>query len=271
MRLYYLVLVLLAGIACNKEAALTPEPIPPVYTLPQGNHDYDDTIVAWYKKYNTFILYKFTQLDYAYNYYDKKPDSAFNANPAYVASTLRFIREELLEVYPEAFLKTTLPYKILLASYIGSGTTRSATGFSASSNMLAIGWADSTLAQKTPAQRKQLRGWLHRAYMERTFRTDNTIIPDAFKALAPPAYGQVLPAKLLEEGIVEPYTNALNVATDFLAYIEVITSHTKEELEAGVLSSRVDVKGLIRKKYDVVIATFLNKYQIDLQAIGNRP
>ena len=77
--------------------------------------------------------------------------------------------------------------------------------------------------------------------------------------------------KLLEEGIVEPYTNALNVATDFLAYIEVITSHTKEELEAGVLSSRVDVKGLIRKKYDVVIATFLNKYQIDLQAIGNRP
>lgn len=270
MRLYFLI-VLLVGIACNKEAALTPDPVQPLYTLPQGNHEYDDTIVAWYKKYNTFVLYKFTQLDYAYNYSDKKTDSAFNANPAYVASTLQYIREELLDVYPEAFLKTTLPYKILLASYIGAGNTRSATGFSATSSMLAIGWADSTLSKKTPAERKQMRGWLHRSYMERVVRTDGTIVPDAFKALAPPSYGQVPPARLLAEGIVEPYNNQLNVATDFLAFIQLITSHTKDELEAGVLRSQVDEKGLIRKKYDVVVSTFLNRYQVDLQAIGNRP
>jgi hypothetical protein len=257
--------------ACGKEAALTPDPITVRYTLPQGNHDYDDTIVAWYKQYNTFILYKFSQLDYAYNYTDIKTDTAFAANPAYIPASLQLLRNEILNNYPDAFLKTTMPYKILLAAYIGKNNSRSTTGFSTTSSMLAIGWADSTLALKTPAELKQIRGWLHRAYMERLFRTGNLPIPAAFSALAPVSYQPITAANMYSFGMLEPNDGSMNVTTDFLKYIELLTSHSKEELEADLWSSRVDVKGLIRKKSEVVIAHFLNTYRIDLAAIGGKP
>ncbi|SEW51077.1 hypothetical protein [Chitinophaga arvensicola] len=270
MRLYYLLIIPFLLTACGKEAALTPDPVMPMYTLPQGNQVYDDTIVAWYKQYNTYVLYKFTQLDYAYNYTEIRKDSAFSANPAYIAASLKFLRTEILNTYPDAFLKATMPYKILLASWIGGNGKRSVTGFATTSSMLAMGWVDSTLTQKTPAELKLVRGWLHRAYMECAFRTGYLTIPDAFKLLAPRSYQPVEASNMYSFGMLEPNDGNMNVVTDFLKYIELLTSQSKADLEAGLWSKRVDVNGLIRKKSAVVLAHFLNNYQIDLQAIGGR-
>jgi hypothetical protein len=58
---------------------------------------------------------------------------------------------------------------------------------------------------------------------------------------------------------------------DWIAFMTVIVSKTYAELTApgGVLHSGFDTKGMIRKKYDIMVAYFLSAYGVDLQAIGN--
>lgn len=271
MKLYYLLAVVTILFACNKEAALTADPVKPRYTLPQGNHSYDDTIMDLYRKYGTYILYKFSQEDYTYDYTTTKKDSAINANAAYIGTALRFFKTQLLDLYPESFIQKTMPFKILLASYIGSGDTRSPKGFTSGNSMLAIGWADSTLAQKTPAELKQLRSWMHRYYLERAYRVKSIKAPDAFVALAPRLYGDVTEENKYSLGVLVTNGSGMNLGVDFMAYIETITGNTKAQLEAGVLSPQIDTRGLIKKKYDIVINYFLAEFNVDLQAIGELP
>ncbi|WP_295117398.1 hypothetical protein [uncultured Chitinophaga sp.] len=271
MRLYFLMIISVVMLSCNKEAALTPSDFGKLYTLPQGNNSYDDSIMACYNKYQTYILYKFTQQDYVYNYIELKTDSAFVANPLYISAALRFLHTELLNVYPESFLQKTMPFKILLAAYLGSGTNRNPKGFASTISMLAIGWADSALAQKTPAELKLLRGYMHRYYNERAYRVDLVKVPAEFAALAPALYGSVNAANKYSLGVLDPHGNDLNLASDFLSYIEVITSQSKAQLEAGILRPAVDTKGLIRKKYNIVLNYFQTGFGVDLQAIGERP
>lgn len=274
MRRYYLLLafILTALMACRKEAVLTSPAEVPGYTLPQGNHSYDDSIVQFYRKYNCYMLYRFTHTDFAYNYTNMREDSAFNANPAYIGNTLRFVYEQLILQYPEAFLQKTLPFKILLASYIGSGPSRDAAGFASTISTLTVGWADSTLLNKTPAEIKQLRGQLHRFYMERAYRVKSIDVPMAFLELAPFDYTSSTAANKYSMGIIGNTTGQpMNVIVDFLDYIEVITSHSKAELEATLFSPAVDTKGLIKRKYEVVTNYFTNNFGTDLQAVGNRP
>lgn len=60
-----------------------------------------------------------------------------------------------------------------------------------------------------------------------------------------------------------------NVTWDFLCFINAITGQTKAELEATILSPAVDVKGLVRQKYDGLIRYYKTTYGVDLQAIGD--
>lgn len=272
MRIYFLVAILAIVTACNKEAALTPDPVQPMYTLPQGNHSYDDSIVAFHKKYDSYILYKFTQYDYAYNYIDKRTDSAFVADPASIPLALQFLKQHLFSFYPDAFLMKTMPFKILLASSISKNGIPSVPAMAASNSMLAFGYANSTLAQKTPAETKQLRAWLNRAYMERALRVGAINIPPDFMVPIP-GYKNLQEYNKYAAGVVEPINEKLNVVTDLLGFIELATGHTYDELTSPghPLSPNVDVNGQVKRRYSIMISYFQNMYGVDLQAIGNTP
>ncbi len=63
---YMLLLAVLAlcFTACNyDEDELEPSNELTSYQLPQGNHDYDQTIVDFYKNYGVYLLYDFTEKD----------------------------------------------------------------------------------------------------------------------------------------------------------------------------------------------------------------
>lgn len=271
MRYYLLIMTAAVLLACNKEAKLTPSEPESVQLLPQGNQSYDDSIMTAYNKYATFILYRFTQADYNYNHIDKRRDSAFNANPAYISPVLRFVHEHLFNVFPESFLKKTMPYRILLASYIGGENTRSPINFGSTYAALTIGWADSTfLQQTTPAQINMLRSNLIRYYMERAFRAGAIVVPDAFKMLAPPSYRQVNSITLKNQhGIIEPTGTLLSEGTDYLGYIEAISTRTKADIESTYFSPGVDTKGNYKRKYIIIVNYFKDEFGMDLQAIGD--
>ncbi|MBC9932830.1 hypothetical protein [Chitinophaga qingshengii] len=273
MKIYHVLLA--AGIACtacNKSAKLEPSPQKPFYTLPQGNHSYDDTIVAFHKKYDTYILYKFSQDDYAYDYTNKRADTAYEANPAYIGASIRFFYDQLLNIYPEKFVQATMPLKIFLASGIGAKGIMNPRGFTATRSMLAIGWANDALPGKTPAEIKRMRGQLHRYYIERAFRANIVAIPNAFIALTPSkSYEGITPSERLNNAIVDTEEGTMSLTKDFLGYIEMITGKTKAELDATLLSPVVDRTGLIKQKYEIVLTYFRNDFGIDLQSVGEQP
>jgi hypothetical protein len=267
--------------SCHKEASPVPDKVPDFYTLPQGNQPYDDSIVAFHQKYGSYILYKFTQRDltYSYNYY--LPVTYGPANPAWIKNTLAYFRSECLDFYPESFLQKTMPFKIMLAAYFDSSYVlgevitpmgRALTGFCATRGTLGIGWTDSTLSQQSPARLKQLRGFLHRSYMQQAVLSGAIEIPAAFKKYSPDSYlpfGGNEPAGGMIEGISAALGKDANVVWDFSCYICAITGHTKAELDATILNPAYDTKGLIQLKYNAVINFYRDNYGVDLQAVGN--
>ena len=58
-----LVLLSLFSACADDSPALTPSGIKTGYVVPQGTNDYDKTIVDFYKKYGSYLLYKFTGKD----------------------------------------------------------------------------------------------------------------------------------------------------------------------------------------------------------------
>ncbi len=111
---------------------------------------------------------------------------------------------------------------------------------------------------------------MHRSYMHRAISGGSLRIPDDFAALYPSFTG-LTEANKLEKGLLEyPPNNLKDLVRDFVSYVDAITSQTTAELEAGILRPQADKKGLVRKKYNIVLRYF-QEYGVDLAAIGNTP
>jgi hypothetical protein len=275
MKSYLIPILIILLAACQKEPGLKPPaPFEKPYQLPQGNAPVDATIMTIYNQYGCYVLYRFTQEDYAYDYSYVSKDTAFPANPKYIDTALNFFRQQLMAVYPESFLRNTMPYKILLASHINNWTTgsvssRNKDGFDSNRSTLTLGWADSALVLKTPAETRKLRGLMHCYYWERAYKVGRIEVPPAFIASAP-IYAQVNSANRYANGVVSnEYGLALNLGYDLIAYVSMITGNSLQELEASYFLPSVDSKGLIRKRYNYIVDYYKNEFGIDLQAIGN--
>jgi hypothetical protein len=285
-------LLLLTGIfACKREAAPAPSGDKYGYQLPQGNHPYDDAIVAFYKKYHCYILYKYTPVDFKYAITTSLGDTSWLPDPADVQPALNFLLQECLQLYPDSFLYQVLPYRILLPSRIDSlvriaeygmpiiSKYVSGVGFATTDYMMAFGWANHQLPQQTPAQLKMLRGWLHQNLWKRAYNAQQLEMPDSF-ALYSPDYISMpnednfnFYAVGLVARIHDAYkmNNPYCLGRDFTDFIAAITSKSAAEWESTLLSPAVDVSGLIKVKRGIVLRYYQRKYGIDLQAIGNRP
>ena len=110
-------------------ATADPENVYSEYTLPQGNHDYDEQIMRYYEKYGVLTLYKFRDKDFwwnstsdiRWNYIPEsnRTEAGYEALPAdtlYVKEQLGLLENKFFTYYPDSLLKRTLPQKFLLAS-----------------------------------------------------------------------------------------------------------------------------------------------------------
>lgn len=139
---------------------------------------------------------------------------------------------------------------------------------------MAIGWADSTLQQRTPDQLRQTKGYMNRCYFQQALLSGALAIPDVFMKLGPAGGYQLVNGYQPEKGIIEAPSSEDNgrlasATWDFLCYINAITGHTKAELDATILSPSVDVNRKIQEKYNALINYYKTQHGVDLQAIGN--
>lgn len=287
------VLVAFLVTGCKKESALTPSPEPEnVYgdpTLPQGNHPYDATILDMFKKYKTLFLYKYEQKDIMYNvtwWIGGRYDAAANktmagyfdvpADENYVDEQLDLIDETLLKYYPESLLKAGLPQKVFLLdsfynTWSGSGTPtynlRTMFDTYKGGDFFLVTWAGSRINSITAPQKYAVKSQLNSLFLAYA-HTKNAVKRQAeFTALTD--YSLVDYWTAYEQGVID-YSRA-GIEEDWDVFMETIVSNSYASLTApgGLLHPSVDVNGLIKKKYDIVISYFQNTFGIDLQAIGN--
>lgn len=260
----------------KKEAALTPTDIEVQYKLPQGNHDYDPTLVELNQKYGTFFLYKFSTIDFGATPVYSSSNFGNNyavdiADEAYVGKVLTFVQKNWLNYYSESFLKANLPFKVLLGQNLRSKASATTTYTVLSSyNHITLNNFSAAFDAMTDAQKKTYVNNLHAEFFNFIFNRGKLDIPAEFATVtnytlagsATAYYAQGYVSLAVSFG-----DNKLN--KDFLSYIALITSKTKAELDASILKSTTDTAGLIKKKYDIIINYYKTKYNIDLQAIGN--
>ena len=285
--------------ACNEEEALTPTERPEFgYSVPQGDHDYDDRIVDWNERCNTFILYKFNLKELywqvtSWSEPQKTPEGDTYPQPYknsgirgavadenYVGQQLDLLETQFLDFYPDTTLRRCLPLKLLLCSELMWVVTSGAetpynvyNGF----DYLAFNWGNEAILTMTDEEKNVFKNEVNMAFLERILRNGKIIIPVEF--MEGTNYEErPTTSNMYELGFVSTDRDELEVS-DYLNYMKAVVSTPYDVLIAepedgdtsfkGILHEKKDVNGHILRKYTVMIEAFKNNYGIDLQAIGN--
>ena len=279
-------------IGCWDEGELKPTPEPELiygkYSLPQGDHDYDDDIVAFYKKYSSLILYKFTSKDFGWSptgnvawdiakdtvYDEYNQGNKWNAIPAneqYVGNQLELLRKKFLNYLPDTFLYL-LPQKILLCSTIERLPTH--LGYEPTPDQceafnvylgyfhMAVSCGNENILTMTAEERNQFKKDVCGAYFENVLVSLDK--PQEFFMISSYRTETTENEELLhEEGFLNS-DGMGNTNKDWLSYVKLAIENPIDEL-TGLLSQYEK----IREKYMIMVEFFKDRYRFDIQAIGN--
>lgn len=297
MKLHLIYLFILAAcmLACDDENGLTPTETPEFgYSVPQGEHDYDDRIVDWNERCNTFILYKFDLKEVFWDvtgWKESEPTPEGSSKPYtqgwvadvadedYVGEQLYLIETLFLNFYPDSTLRRCLPLKLLLCKEFG---LRSPDGKFTPYNVqsgydyLAFNWGSEEVLTFTNIQKNTFKYEVNNTFLTRLLN-NGKIVEDADFYEGMNYENKVTNTNMYERGFIKSGTKQEN---DVEIYISAIIQTPYEELIAeptndkdysnrGILNAKKDVNGYIRKKYDILVNKFKENYGIDLQAIGN--
>jgi len=293
--------------SCKKdEDALTPSGIVDGYILPQGNNAFDNTIVDYYNKYNTYVLYKFDREDIYWTptgytiptltgtSWSSGHEVAM-AEEAYIPAQLELLKSNLFDLYPEKFLKKFLPAKILLCSKVDS----IATGYNATFqpvklqksigaysyyNTICVNYGNSTVTTLTAADKTAFRKKVNTMLIDNIISRGLTTPTNDFINSADYGTAMTTWAQALGKGIII-YYSGVTPLLDWNAYIKAMMTLSEKQLNQatdipstsvyatppslGILNARKDTNGQIKKRYAIVRNYFINEYGIDLQTIGN--
>lgn len=297
----YLALVSIAAISCKKEAALTASDTTLGYTVPQGNNSYDSTILGYYNKYGSYLLYKFTGKD---TYWTptgwKNADSASitvgylvtQANPAYVAKQLALIDKLWFRYYTATFLKDFLPAKVMLCATVDSAyityvfTPTYTPTFKTKAVAAWYNYDNICVGNASPAidTMKTRDSITYMAKINLIFIQSiagrNLANPTAeFASTTNYSTTVSSQAAAYAAGILYTYYNGPSAIRDWSMYMQAMVSCSETRLNKstantdatfnGILNATKDANGIIRKRYNMLRNYFINTYNVDLQAIGN--
>jgi hypothetical protein len=303
----YCLLVLFSAItlsACTKsEAELSPSDSIDTYSLPQGNNAFDQTILDYYKKYNTYMLYKFTEKDaYWAPTGWKKPvllssgawqagGEVAQAEEAYIPNQLALIQSRWFNFYSDKFLKKFLPTKILLCSKVDSISTgyvfttpitylkqTKKVGAFYNYDNIQVNYGDATVNTMTAAETRVFLAKINLIFIQSIIARGMSAPTDEFINTADYVTSMTTIAQAYGRGIIMGYSGA-TAQKDWEAYITAMVTYSSANLNTstantnstamGILNATKDVNGLIKKRYDIVRNYFIKEYNVDLQLIGN--
>ena len=276
--------------ACGSEEAPEAfkgeEPVLGDHSLPQGNHDYDQTIMDWNRRYNILPLYRFDEKDWYWGvtqdlriYYDEYNDRDHGgylvepADEAYVGQQLQLIADCVWHYFPDSLLREVLPMKLLLASDIqhdpASLKGRVPESQYTHENTLAgydyVAFSGGTahITEMTQAERQQYK--TDGIMLVFSYGIDNGKIPvpESFAAISDYTAEYSSATAAYMAGLLTQYGSA--PAYDLKQYIRLIVTTSQQRITTQYLN----LYPLIKQKYDIIEDYFKEEYGIDLQSIGD--
>lgn len=306
-KLYFSLYILLTvGLfSCTKkEEALTPSEGNQGYIVPQGNNDYDATIVNFYNKYGTYLLYNFTDKDTYWTPNGWKNATLNNAttgfwNPGYevVKADLSYVKKQLVlldsswfRFYSDKFLNEFLPVKIMLCSKVDSvystllvftpltyNKTPIAVAAYYNYDNICVNNANATIGNMTAADKKVYLAKANLIFVQSIIGRNLVKGNTTFANIA--NYTGTINTTVLRyaQGIINHTTSTSD--GDWGAYMLAMVSTSETNLNAstvntdatskGILNATKDVNGKIRSRYNLVRNYYITNYNVDLQVIGN--
>lgn len=294
-KIWYLVLMtsLLVGCANDDETLTATEEPEFSYTLPQGEHDYDEEIVKWYEECGFYILYRFEPKDVYWScsawigYMKTLVNSGSGhiieqADEDYVGEQLTLLKEIFFNFYPKELLKKVMPLKLLLCSRITVDNSQSLreeliyNGF----DCLAVNHGNEQIGQLPASEKRKLAEKLLDYILTRV-NEKGLVSKEEFVSVSKNYYNTYTdPNTCYQRGFLaarnwelskdwSEYVNMIvNTPYDILVSEPSSSSYNWfEEEYFGVLHPKKDVNGLIRRKYDLVLNGF-KAIGIDLNRIG---
>lgn len=274
------------------DSSKEPELIYGKYSLPQGNHDYDDNIVAFYKSYSSLLLYKFTAKDFgwfptgniswneakdtvlhggALDKYDAQP-----ADELYVGEQLKLLQDKLFDYLSDTLLRC-LPQKILLCSVLDK--VPAGLGYSPKPEEreklnvfpgfyhIAVNWGNDKIMTMTAEERNQFKKDVCIAYFEAIVNSLDS--PIEFFMVS--NYSEDISVDDIYANGLLDHEHRTKLNDDWFDYLKLAIENSISSLEAegGALHESIDINGKIRDKYTIMVNFLKSRYNFDIQAIGN--
>jgi hypothetical protein len=292
-------------LSCNKDNNPTQvsEKSATRYQLPQGNASFDTEILSLFQKYDSYILYKFSDIDFNYQFSSNlanPPVGSLNAtvgpvvmrggDSIAVQSALDFMNTYWFSFYPEDFKKKYLPQKILLAGLIYTtrynGTTKIYDTPRVNPYTIPIEGVDHITLPKIDtafnsyplASKLLLKAKLNSLFLKHLmYPIINTIpapvpVPADFFKVSDYSLGGITRELKYKYGFdtLGTGSRAPTPIVDMVGFLDSICAKSKSQLDAYMLNPNVDVLGLTRRKYELLVNYFKTNYNVDIQAIGNK-
>lgn len=295
-----IILYILLGCAigvtgCSDENKLTPSDKDIYgYSVPQGEHDYDDKIVGWKDRYNFFALYKWEPRDLywsptGWSEAKENPPGSSNlwtigyygeqADETYVGQQLELIEKTFVSFYPDSTFSRCMPLKMLLCKELqlinenGKATDKN---IYENFDLIAFNYGNERVLSLTSEQKNALKLEFNLLFLLRL--KSNGWIPVSAVFYSFSDYSTNMTASTYYARGFVVNDNGDKTNTDWKHYLEAILSTSYDDLIRevpasdktfhGILNDVKDTKGLIKKKYKAMIDHF-KQYGIDLQNIGN--
>ena len=295
MKYIALIIVFLGFVlpGCKKKEVLEPSVSKIEYKLPQGTNAFDTDLVNIYQNYGSYFLYKFNPaVDFAWvpaavgvdNLFSSK-FSCEQADEATVAKVLPFVQKNWLSLYPDTFLKRTLPFKVLLAKNQKRLVNPNSNDYTLSNTGLTSGTFPNTILgyyhitlsnfsasfdAMTSTQKASFKGDMHIEYWNYMLSTGKVAIATNFASVS--NYTLTVSASTMYvNGFLDTRAKSQTNPQlyDLRTYVKAITNNSKATLDNTILKPTNDTKGLVKQKYNLVINYYKTVHNVDLQAIGD--
>lgn len=269
----------LAAVACYKEDPITSELGEPAYTVTDGSDSMTHYIYETWQKTGVFILTDYTSKDYVWNVSALSKNVLSKVDASVLPDAVSAVKTALFDVYSDSFKKQYFPMKVFLAESLTTSYASNVPAGYGRSYLVAAGLSSETLpmsAEAALAYKGKINAmlWGYFIYMNRLID-----IPEGFFSPCADVYEASYERDTNKD--VAGYINSIGFwrydetnivyahmapsrAKDVADFVEMITTHTKSEMDA-----LMDGFPILYMKYNILLEAVKTACGIDLQAIGD--
>lgn len=275
----------LLTVSCYKEDPLTPDIDEPQYVIEDSDDPTQHYMYTFLQETGVYILTEYSDVDYLWNVSSISNYEITRIDPAVRDMAVAYTRQVLTDVYAPAFAKQYFPLKILLAGRISDtisyteGADDLICGYGRS--YIAIGQLrEDLLSSKSNTEILSDLGKINGIMWGNFIYANDLIsIPESFFSQSEQYYEQNLKS-LIVDGDAEAairsvgmwfygeyddyYAMAPDQAGDIAGFVEMILTHTEEEMKA-----EMEGYDILLVKYNALIDAVENASGINLQELGN--